>query len=617
MIAAATQQQQEDDVTAAAAALHIPPLDHGAIGNGRVLALVSPTSAIEWLCLPRFDSPSVFARLIDAHRGGTFRMLYGDREVRGHLRYVANTNVLSTRFEVDDCAWEIIDFAPRIPEGLDVRVPLEIVRIVRPIAGHPKLRVDFDPRPDYARAHVEMRETTHGIEVLGGQAPLQLCTNLPCPYVLSRREFVLTKPIYFVLTYGRRESPPTLATAFHELDLTIAGWRAWAKTCSLPNFAAPQVLRSALCLKLHAYHDTGAIIAAATTSIPEAMGTPRAWDYRYCWLRDAAFVVEALRRLGHLNEGEQFLNFLRDVAEGGPLQPLYGIDGRRNLDEERLTHLAGFGDCGWVRIGNAACDQRQNDLMGELMLCLETLLTDPRIVDEDSGRFTPLLQRLVEEAIEAAPTLDTSIWEFRSLRAVYTFSRAMCWVAIDRGATLARRMGRVDLAEKWQPIAERERVEVLQRGYSNRLGFFTQQLDGQHPDASLLLLPTIGIIDARDPRFVSTVDAYEQRLVTRGLMRRYAGLDDFGETDSAFTICSFWWAEALALMGRLERAVEVFESITRYANPVGLFSEDIDPGTGALLGNFPQAYTHVGLIHAAMTIGELLEARDGRARAWT
>jgi GH15 family glucan-1,4-alpha-glucosidase len=347
------------------------------------------------------------------------------------------------------------------------------------------------------------------------------------------------------------------------------------------------------------------------------MGTPRAWDYRFCWLRDAAFVVEALRRLGHLNEGEQFLNFLRDVAESGPLQPLYGIDGERNLREELLTNLSGFGDCGWVRVGNAAAEQRQNDLMGELVLCLETLLTDPRIVDEDSGRFTPLLQRLVEESIEAAPTPDTSIWEFRSLRNIYTFSRAMCWVAIDRGANLARRMGKPELAEKWAPIADRERNEVLRRGYSEKLGYFTQALDGDVPDASLLLLPTIGIIDARDPRFVSTVDAYEENLVSGGLMRRYAAADDFGETRSSFTICSFWWAEALALMGRLERAVEIFERITRHANPVGLFSEDIDPDTGALLGNFPQAYTHVGLIHAAMTISELLEARDGRARAWT
>jgi GH15 family glucan-1,4-alpha-glucosidase len=605
------------EVAAAAAALQIPPLDHGAIGNGRLIGLVSPTSAVEWLCLPRFDSPSVFGRLLDRERGGTFRILAGEHEVRGSLRYMRNTNVLTTRFEADGCKWDVIDFAPRIPEGLGVRVPLEIVRIVRPIAGNPRLRVDFDPRPDYARATPQLRETSHGVEVLGGDAPLHLTTNLPCPYVLAKREFVLTRPVYFSLCYGKRECPSSLATAFHELELTVAGWRAWAKTCALPNFAAAEVLRSALCLKLHAYHDTGAIIAASTTSIPEAMGTPRAWDYRYCWLRDAAFVVEALRRLGHLNEGEQFLNFLRDVAESGPLQPLYGIDGERNLVEERLTNLAGFASSGWVRIGNAAIDQRQNDLMGELVLCLETLLTDPRIVDEDSGRFTPLLQRLVEESIAAAPTPDTSIWEFRTLHNVYTFSRAMCWVAIQRGAKLAALLGRPDLAEHWGPIADAERAEVLRRGYSNTLGYFTQALDGTNPDASLLLLPTIGIIDARDPRFVSTVEAYERELVSGGLMRRYAGLDDFGETHSAFTICSFWWAEALALMGRLDQAIEVFERISRHANPVGLFSEDIDPSTGALLGNFPQAYTHVGLIHAAMTISELIEAREGKARAWT
>jgi GH15 family glucan-1,4-alpha-glucosidase len=604
-------------VLAAASALAIPPLDHGAIGNGRVIALVSPTSAVEWLCLPRFDSPSVFARLLDARNGGVFRFLYGEQEIRGELSYLPNTNVLSTRFEQNGDAWEVVDFAPRIPDGLGVRVPQEIVRLIRPLAGQPKLRVDFDPRPDFARAQVEIRETTRGLQVLGGAVPLELATNLRCIDIIEHREFVLTRPLYFVLSYGRRERSPSTASVYHELELTVAGWRAWAKTCALPTFAGPHVLRSALCLKLHAYHDTGAIIAAATTSIPEAMGTPRAWDYRYCWLRDTAFVIEALRRLGHLNEGEQFLNFLLDVAQSGPLQPLYGIDGERNLREELLPHLSGFGGNGWVRTGNAAIHQRQNDLMGELVLCLETLLTDPRIVDEDRSRFEPILERLVEDAIVAAPTPDTSIWEFRTLPNIYTFSRAMCWVAIDRGATLALRMGRRDLAEKWEPIASRERAEVLARGYSHNLGFFTQAFDGCYPDASLLLLPTIGIIDARDPRFVSTVDAYEKHLVTRGMMRRYASEDDFGETTSAFTICSFWWAEALALTGRLERAVEVFDHIVKYANPLGLFSEDVDPDTGALLGNFPQAYTHVGLIHAAMTIGELLEARDGRVRAWT
>jgi GH15 family glucan-1,4-alpha-glucosidase len=614
---AVTASPYSSDVRERAAVLKIPPLDHGAIGNGRVIALVSPTSAIEWLCLPRFDSPSVFARLLDARGGGVFRILHGESEICGALSYLPNTNVLSTKFELDGDAWEVVDFAPRIPDGLGVRVPQEIVRLIRPLAGQPKLRIDFDPRPDFARAKVEIRETTRGLEVLGGGVPLNLATNLPCSDILAKREFVLNRPLYFVLSHGRRERAPTLASVYNEFELTVAGWRAWVKTCALPTFAPEHVLRSALCLKLHAYHDTGAIIAASTTSIPEAMGTPRAWDYRYCWLRDTAFVVEALRRLGHLNEGEQFLNFLLDVAQDGPLQPLYGIDGERNLREELLPHLAGFGGNGWVRTGNAAIHQRQNDLMGEVVLCLETLLTDPRIVDDNRGRFMPILQRLVEDAITAAPTPDTSIWEFRTMPNLYTFSRAMCWVAIDRGARLARQMGRSDLAAAWAPIAEREAAEVLRRGYSASLGFFTQALDGRYPDASLLLLPTLGIIDARDPRFVSTVDAYEKHLVTRGMMRRYANEDDFGETTSAFTICSFWWAEALALTGRLERAVEVFDHIVKYANPLGLFSEDVDPDTGALLGNFPQAYTHVGLIHAAMTIGELLEARDGRVRAWT
>jgi GH15 family glucan-1,4-alpha-glucosidase len=233
------------------------------------------------------------------------------------------------------------------------------------------------------------------------------------------------------------------------------------------------------------------------------------------------------------------------------------------------------------------------------------------------GDYLPLVERLVEDAIVRAPQPDTSIWEFRSMLREYTFSRAMCWAAIDRGATLARRLGREDLATRWAAVAREEQAIVLRRGYNADLGFFSQALDGKNPDASNLLLPSLGLLDARDPRFISTLDAYDQRLARGGLLLRYINDDDFGETTSAFTLCSFWWAEALALAGRLDEAVAVFDRIMKYANPLGLFSEDIDPSTGHLLGNFPQAYTHVGLIHAAMTISELLEARDGRVRAWT
>jgi GH15 family glucan-1,4-alpha-glucosidase len=594
-----------------------PPLDHGAIGNGRLIALISPSSAIEWLCLPRFDSPSVFARILDRERGGTFRFLVGGTELQGVLSYKANTNVLSTRFSQGENEWELTDFCPRIPEGLGVRVPREIVRVLRPLRGQPRVSVDFDPRADYARVIPQLIPSTDGLDVVGGGCSAQLYTNVPIPYVLGRREFVLNRPLFFVFCSGRRAEVPNQASVEHDLNLTVAGWRAWAKTCTLPTFAADEVLRSALCLKMHAFHDTGAVIAAATTSVPEAMGTSRTWDYRYCWLRDAAFVIEALRRLGHLDEGELFIRYVRDVAEAGPLQPLYGIDGERDLEEKFLPHLAGFGGNGHVRVGNAAALQRQNDLMGEVIVCLETLLTDPRLIHDDPQGFFPLVRHLVEQSIAAAPTDDTGIWEFRSVLRPYTFSRAMCWVAIHRGANVARRLGYEQLANEWERAAATEQKLVLSGSFNARRGFFGQTLDGDAPDASNLLLPTLGIVDARDPRFVGTVDAYERLLVKNGLMLRYNVPDDFGQPTSAFTICSFWWAEALALVGRLDDAIQVFQRVNQHANRVGLFSEDIDPETGALLGNFPQAYTHVGLIHAAMTISELLESRDGRVRAWT
>ena len=596
----------------------VPALDHAAIGNGRVIGLVSPTAALEWLCMPRFDSPSVFARLLDAERGGAFRVLQNGAEVPGRVRYLTNTNVAVTRFEQNGTAWEVVDFAPRLPGPLGAdRMPIEVVRLITPLGGQPRLSLDLDPRPDYARERPEWLPTTDGYELRTPTFRADLATNLPLSYLQSGREFTLTGPVYVSLRYGTREDRPTLASVQHDLDVTVAGWRLWAKTCALPTFAAEAVLRSALCLKLHVYHDTGAVIAASTTSIPEAMGTPRTWDYRFCWLRDAAFSVEALRRLSHVNEGERLLRYVRDVVESGPLQPVYGIGGERDLEEIALPHLAGFGGNGHVRAGNAACLQLQNDLFGEIVLCFESLLTDPRIVHDDPASYFPLLRKLVERAIEVAPQPDTGIWEFRTRLAHHTFSRAMCWVAMHRGALLADRLGFGAEARRWEAVAERELELLLQRGYSEELGFFTQTLDGRHADASNLLLPTLGVVDARDPRFVKTVEAYERLLAVNGLMRRYSNVDDFGETHSSFTVCSFWHAEALALMGRLDDAVALFNRLMGYANPVGLFSEDIDPATGALLGNFPQAYTHVGLVHAAATIGELLEARDGRVRAWT
>ncbi len=591
-------------------------LDHAAIGNGRGIGLVGPTTDIDWLCLPRFDSPTVFGRLLDDEIGGVWAFVGADgKRKNGKLSYLRNTNVSVVVVEDGDTAFEVVDFLPRIPKGLGGHAPLEIVRMIRPIKGNPHVRVLFDPRPGFGKEKPTLVETSNGIDVKWNGPTFHLTTNCPVAYVLGARELTLTKPLWFVFSCGNVSALDTAAAVEESLSLTVQGWRAWAKTCALPGFHDDDVLRSALCLKLHQYVDTGAIIAAATTSIPEAVGTPRCWDYRFCWLRDAAFVVEALRRLGHLNEGEIFLNYLRNVVESGPLQPLYGIDGARDLEERTLDHLRGWNGNGPVRVGNAAFFQRQNDLMGEVVLCLDTLLRDPRLL-LDVASFWPLVERLVEESIVAAPTNDTGIWEFRSLMRPYTFSRAMCWAAIHRGAQIAKLLGKTEIAVRWMGIAESERQEVLRRGFSTELGYFTQSLDGKHPDASNLLLPMIGLIDARDPRFTKTLDAYRELLVKDGLMLRYRNDDDFGATTSAFTICSFWWAEALALAGRLDESIAVFENVLQHKNDLGLFSEDVEPLTGRLLGNFPQAYTHVGLIHAASTIGEHVRARDGGLRTW-
>jgi len=594
-----------------------PALDHAAVGNGRVLALVSPTSAIDWLCLPRMDSPSVFARLLDTKKGGTFRILGAQGELRGELDYIPRTNVARTRFADSSGEWEVYDFAPRLSMSEDeVYTPAELVRYVVPLSGNPTVVIDFDPRPDYARFEPSFRHDALGVRVSNGQRQLRLQSNVPAATILERQPHRLERPAYFVVTMTDEPVYRDVDTVKQHLDRTIRGWQVWSKACALPTFAAEAVLRSALCLKLHIAEHSGAVIAASTTSVPEELHSPRTWDYRYCWLRDAAFVVDALRRLSYLRESERFIEFLARILGTGPLQPVYGIDGERALPEHFLEHLAGFGGNGHVRIGNAAAEQRQNDLMGELVLSLGAALDDPRLSVANHEAIFALVTSLVEEAILAAPDPDTGIWEYRTQLRHHTFSRAMCWAAMYRGATLARRFGRPDLSDRWLHAAERERAVVLERGYSSTGGYFTQALDGQYADASLLLLPILGLLPATDPRMVSTVAAYERLLVRNGLMLRYAHADDLGVPSSAFSICTFWWAELLALQGRVEDAEGVFERMMSHANPLSLFSEVIDPATGTLLGNFPQAYTHVGLIHAATTIGQMREARDGRTRGW-
>ena len=404
-------------------------LEHGVVGNGRLLALVHPDSGLDWLCMPRFDSPSVFARLLDYHRGGTWRFLVDGRPARGQARYVRNTNVLVTRFASAAWEFELYDYAPRILDGLRVRAPIRMMRVMKPVRGTPRVTVEFDPRPDYGRAQPRLIPTTDGLQLEGSEGPVQLFSNVPAAYILNRQPVSLDRVRYFGLTYGSDNGRMHMDEVQRDLELTIAGWRKWTQSMALQEFEDEAVIRSALCLKLHGYEDTGAFIAATTTSIPESVGQPRTWDYRYCWLRDAAFTVEALRRVGHFDEGLRFIHFVRDVVNAGPLQPLYAIGGERELPEEELYHLDGFRGTKPIRIGNAATEQVQNDLMGEVMLCLRSLLTDPRNTLDDPHAWFDVTERMVLEARIAEDDPDLGIWEYRSNARIHTFSQAMCWVA--------------------------------------------------------------------------------------------------------------------------------------------------------------------------------------------
>lgn len=591
-------------------------LDHGIIGNGRVLALIHPNSSVDWCCMPRFDSPSLFARILDEEKGGTWQFRTDGKLLESDLKYVRNTNVLRHVFTGESGTWEMFDFMPRIPDGLRHRTPLSMIRLLRPLSGRPRVSVHFDPRPDYAIRETQLLEDGSGLVFEGEGSRFALQTNLPIDYVLSGQDFTLDAPRFFKLDYGLPGEPQHIDDIHRSLDLTIAGWRLWANNSFVPGFADADVIRSALCLKLHAYEPTGAIIAAATTSLPEMVGEPRTWDYRFCWLRDSVFTVEALRRLAHFWEGRQFLRFLLDVVESGPLQPLYGIGGERDLPESELDHLAGFEGTRPVRIGNAAAAQYQADLMGEVVLCIRSLLIDQRNDLRDPKQWYPLVARMVKESIEGFDREDMGIWEYRGRPMLHTFSRAMCWAAVHHGADIATHFGHEEEAAQWKGIAEEMRTRLLEESYDEDLGMFKQAVDCPHADAALLLLPSIGFLSPTDPRFLSTLDRYKELLVRDGGVMRYVHEDDFGTPTSTFTICSFWWIEALALAGRLDEAVEMFENIRSKANGLGLFSEDYCTKDHRLLGNFPQAYTHVGLINAAMTLGNLLRAREGTFHAW-
>jgi GH15 family glucan-1,4-alpha-glucosidase len=589
-------------------ARYLPIAEHGLIGDLHTVALVGTDGTIDWYCCPRFDSPSVFAAILDADRGGLFRIgPDGDGWTSKQL-YLPDTNVLITRFLMADGVGEVQDFM--VPAH-----PGRLIRRVVAVRGEVRFVVDVAPRFDYARARHEVALTEHGAIFRSGELALSVSADYPLEVVggcdvRARIELRAGETATVVLERvepGEPPAPYSDADIAAEFGATVAFWRGWLRRSRYSGRWREMVHRSALTLKLLTYAPTGAVLAAPTTSLPEQLGGARNWDYRYTWMRDAAFSLYALLRLGFTEEAGAFMGWLerrfRHAAGrvSAPLQIMYGIDGRADLPEIELSHLEGYMGSGPVRIGNAAATQLQLDIYGELMdaVYLCNKYAEPMYHD---GWME--LTRNLEWLIDHWDQPDEGIWETRGGRQDYTFSRLMSWVAVERAIRVARQRGLPADLPRWTAVRDRIYSQVMQRGWHPERQAFVQHYDTDVLDASLLLMPLCKFIAPTDPRWISTLDAITAELVSDSLVYRYdmdAAPDGIAGKEATFSLCSFWWVEALARAGRLDEARLAFEKMLTYSNHVGLYSEEIGP-TGEQLGNFPQAFTHLALISAAFNL---------------
>lgn len=599
----------------------------GLIGNGRTGALVDRDGALRFACLPDFDSGTVFCGLLDPERGGELGIsLVGGAATQ--QAYVPHTNILRTVFEGPDASFEVLDFMPRYrmaAAGQWPYSPPDIVRVLRPLSGTPKVAIHYDPRLEFGLFETQSRllrpgllkSTTRGEhEDRQVYESVYLYTDLDGQAVLDGSPVELSEPAHLVLSYNDKLAEPDAETVRLMLVQTEAYWLDWTAHTIAPPVHREAVLRSALTLKLMQYGPTGALVAAPTTSLPETIGETRNWDYRFCWLRDASMTVKVLQRLGHPDMAHHFVEWVLDTtpSKDDPLQIMYGIRGERTLTEHALTHLCGYQGSKPVRVGNAAYKQRQHDIYGAVLdiflLTLEHFCTRLDVI-EDMWTRTRAVFRTVEQ-IWREP--DRGIWEFRGAKRHFVFSKVLCWVAADRAVKIAERLGRKEWADQHRPVADAIKADVLERGWSDALGAFSQSYGSDEPDASNLLMVDYGMLAPDDPRYVATVErTWEVLGRGEGLLMRYRAADDFGDPSSAFTICCFWGVKALIHIGQIDRARAAFERLLADRNHLGLLGEDLHLTTRRQLGNFPQAYSHLALIDTAMAFGDATSGWDDDA----
>jgi GH15 family glucan-1,4-alpha-glucosidase len=583
-------------------------LDLALIGNGTIGCLVNPQGEIVWGCFPRLDGDPVFCSLLRAPGDPDFGFLAIDLVdlERIEQEYLVNTPILVTRLydRTGGCV-EVIDFAPRFRQFGRMFCPMTLVRQIRRISGSPRIRLRIRPATDYGRTRAETTSGSNHVRYVGKDLVLRLTTDAAITSLQEETPFFLDQSVTLLLGPDETVHGVVGEIGRHFLEETTFYWREWVRYLAIPFEWQDAVIRAAITLELNVVQDTGAVIAAVTTSIPEAAGSGRNWDYRYCWLRDAYFVINALNRLGATPTMERYLGYILNIvadAPGGRLQPMYGINGRAELEERVVESLSGYRGMGPVRVGNDAYRQVQHDVYGSAILAVTHVFFDQRLARSRDGALFQRLESLGERAAELFDQPDAGIWELRGTARVHTFSSMMCWAGCDRLAKIAAHLGLSDRAAYWGGQADRIHRVICQRSWNPKLKSFTATMDGDSLDASVLRLNEVGFLAADDPRFISTVHAIGRELSRGDYVFRYVEKDDFGEPQNAFLVCTFWYINALAAIGEREKAHALFESLLECRNRHGLLAEHLDPRTREQWGNFVQTYSMVGLIGSAIRL---------------
>ena len=596
----------------------VPIGDYALLSDCRSAALVSRDGSVDWLCFPRFDGPSVFCRLLDP-AGGSFSIRQAG-EFQASRRYLDQTMVLETTFSTPGGRAVLTDALAvgRQERGhqLGAASPGMLLRQLACTGGEVEAEVSYAPRPEYGLVHPILIPGPGGVAARGGADRLMLSTpvrlDVAGDTATGRVRLAAGQTAVFALGHGQMADPPLhpwpAAEITARLEDTVQGWRSWSAIHQ--SYQGPWrelVHHSGRVLRALTFEPTGAIVAAPTTSLPEAIGGQRNWDYRYTWVRDASLTMEALWVAACPDEANKFFVFLADAAasqlqHGGDLQIMFGVGGERDLSERELPQLAGWRDSRPVRVGNEAWRQRQLDVYGELLGAAR------RLVDK-LGDLDPVTQRFLTAAADTAarrwPEKDQGIWEIRGQPRDFLYSKLMCWVALHRAIALAPRLGAQDRVTGWAATRDEIRAAILDRGWNERAGAFTQSFGSEDLDASNLMLAVTGFLPGRDPRMKATIDATVQRLTDqRGLVYRYRGDDGLSGTEGTFLVCTFWLAQAQAEAGDVEAATATFERAVAAINDVGLLAEEVDPRSGEMIGNFPQAFSHIGLVNAAWAISQ-------------